>query len=264
MPAKLPCRLVEKPWGRDSLPGEFGGDHGRRIGEAWFEGPGELPLLVKYLFTNERLSVQVHPDDGQARALGYRRGKSECWYVVDAEEGATIGLGFLDDLGPEELRRAALDGSIERLLEWQPVAAGDFIYVPAGTVHAIGTGLTLLEIQQNSDVTYRLYDYGRPRELHLDEAVAVAHRGGYPRCCRREVNPDVAGPLLDGPIFSVVHAAGETGSLPSNRRRWVVPIAGAVRSGGLTATVGECLLAESGEGLDLDGARALVALEGTL
>src|SRR4051795_5798349 len=171
---KLERRYVEKPWGRTELPPMFDSPVGERIGEVWFTDGAELPLLAKYIFTSERLSIQVHPDDAQARARGLPQGKSECWYILDAEPGATLGLGLQHEVGSDELRAAALDGSIERLMDWRPVAAGDFIFVPSGTIHAIGAGISLLEFQQNADVTYRLYDYGRPRELHLDDGIAVA------------------------------------------------------------------------------------------
>jgi mannose-6-phosphate isomerase len=163
-------------WGRKHLPqpfGRFTGD-GKPIGEIWFDAPGDPELLVKYLFTSERLSIQVHPNDAAARALGYARGKDEAWLVLDAEPGAVIGLGPKRPVTREELRQAAQDGSIEHLIDWRRVRAGDFIYVPAGTIHAIGAGLTLVELQQHCDVTLRLYDYGRPRELHLEAALDVA------------------------------------------------------------------------------------------
>ena len=155
---KLHTHKVEKPWGRTTLPALFGTTEGRRIGEIWFEAAGEpdLPLLVKYIFTSEKLSIQVHPDDAQAQARGLAQGKSECWYILDAEPGATLGLGFGTALSPAALRAAALHGSIEDLMEWKAVAPGDFFLVPAGTVHAIGAGIALLEFQQNADVTYRL------------------------------------------------------------------------------------------------------------
>lgn len=179
---RLARRHVERIWGRRDLTGAFAPPPdlaGRPIGEIWFDAPDEAELLVKYLFTAERLSIQVHPDDAAARALGYKRGKDEAWYVIAADPGAVIGIGLVREMTREELRAAALDGSIERLLDWRPVAAGDIFYSPAGTVHAIGGGLSLVEIQQNLDLTYRLYDYGRPRELHLDQAVAVARLGPW-------------------------------------------------------------------------------------
>jgi mannose-6-phosphate isomerase len=179
---RLARRHVERVWGRCDLAGPFApppGAGAEPIGEIWFEGAPGAELLVKYLFTAERLSIQVHPGDAAARARGLPRGKDEAWYVVSAEPGAAIGLGLTHCVSPGALRAAALDGSIERLLDWRAVAAGEFFYSPAGTVHAIGGGVSLIEIQQNLDLTYRLYDYGRPRELHLDEAVAVADPGPW-------------------------------------------------------------------------------------
>lgn len=173
---KLPIRTVEKPWGKDVLPAPFSAPEGQRIGEIWFVPPPQVPsLLVKYIFTSEALSVQVHPSDAQAAAAGEKdRGKEECWLVIDAEPGATLGVGFHEHVDHDTMRAAALDGSIEDMLVWHPVKPGDFFYIPANTVHAIGAGVSLIEIQQNSDITYRLYDYGRPRELHLDAGIAVS------------------------------------------------------------------------------------------
>ncbi|RED16849.1 class I mannose-6-phosphate isomerase [Parasphingopyxis lamellibrachiae] len=177
---RLTTRTIEKVWGRHRLG--LGFDDvpagAEPVGEIWFEAPdGAAPeLLVKYLFTSARLSVQVHPDDDQARARGHARGKEECWLILDAEPEATIGIGLTETIDSTALRAAALDGSIERLLDWKPVAPGDFFYLTAGTIHAIGAGVTLLEVQQNIDLTYRLYDYGRPRTLHLDDAADVAVR----------------------------------------------------------------------------------------
>ncbi len=175
---RLDTIRVEKPWGRHSLWPGFSNPRADQpaIGEIWFdtsEGQDAV-LLVKYLFTSERLSIQVHPNDAQARAAGYERGKEEVWVILAADPGATIALGTLAPMSATELRASALDGSIETLVNWKPVTAGDVIYSPAGTVHAIGAGITLIEVQQNVDLTYRLYDYGRPRELHLDAGVAVA------------------------------------------------------------------------------------------
>ena len=170
---------VAKPWGVDRLPKPFNAGQDERIGEIWFAPPEEWPdVLVKYLFTSEKLSVQVHPDDANAPAGS--RGKEECWIVLDAEPGARLAAGFVDPVEPEVMRAAAVDGSIEAMLDWHRVDRGDFFFLPAGTVHAIGAGLSILEIQQNSDITYRLFDYGRPRELHLDDAVAIAQGERYP------------------------------------------------------------------------------------
>src|SRR5215469_3041730 len=137
------------------------------------EEPGEFPLLMKFLFPREWLSVQVHPNDAEAQAIGQPRGKNECWYVVSAEPDAKLALGFCEELTPEEMERAIHEGTLESKLQYVPVKAGDMVYVEAGTIHAIGPGMVVLETQQYSDTTYRLYDYGRPRELHLKDGIAV-------------------------------------------------------------------------------------------
>jgi mannose-6-phosphate isomerase len=211
MSGPLAVREVAKPWGRERLPPPF--DQGRpdKIGEIWFEPPPELDLLlVKYLFTSEKLSVQVHPSNDQTEAQGQgRQGKEECWLVLDAEPGAVLGIGFREAVGPETLRSAALDGSIEQLLTWHPVSRGDFFYIPANTVHAIGAGISLIEVQQNSDITYRLYDYGRPRELHLNEAIAVAKGEPYGAALRRHLPERGAARLVDGPWFRLARIEGQ-------------------------------------------------------
>ena len=262
---KFERKFVQKPWGRTELPRVFGETGGRRIGEIWFTAAGDLPLLVKYIFTSERLSIQVHPSDEQARERGLKSGKEECWYILDAEPGATIGLGLKREVTPEVLRQAALDGSIEELMDWKPVQAGDFFFVPAGTVHAIGGGLSLLEFQQNADVTYRLYDYGRPRELHLDDGIAVARPQPYSDDRAHHVPPGESQVLVSGPLFSLMQAVdGRPTAELHNRRRWVMPLDGEVRAGSDAAGPGECLLAEAGEEVDLGSGRVLVGSEGRL
>jgi len=190
------------------LPAPLHAPGGQRIGEIWFEPPPELPeLLVKYIFTSEKLSVQVHPSDEQLPG----HGKQECWLVLTAEPDATIGIGYREPLGAEAMREAALDGRIEHLLGWHSVWPGDFFYIPANTVHAIGAGISLIEVQQNSDVTYRLYDYGSSRELHLDEAVAVARGEPYDEKLRRHVAPRGSVTLVDGPLFRLDQVEGFPG-----------------------------------------------------
>ncbi|MHB1701545.1 MAG: type I phosphomannose isomerase catalytic subunit [Acidobacteriaceae bacterium] len=130
----------------------------------------QFPLLMKVLFPREKLSVQVHPDDVMAQKYGEPRGKTECWYALDAEEGAEVALGMKPGSTPEAVASAIQSHTLEEMLDWLPVHKGDMFFVDAGTVHAIGPGSVLLETQQNADVTYRLYDYGRPRELHLDKS----------------------------------------------------------------------------------------------
>ncbi len=247
----LPTKTVEKPWGRDVLPAPFVAPAGQRIGEIWFEPPAELPeLLVKYLFTSEKLSVQCHPSDAQTQAKGMgKQGKEECWLVIDAEPGATLGIGFDRPLSAEEMRSAALDGSIEDLLTWHEVVPGDFFYIPANTVHAIGAGCSIIEIQQNSDITYRLYDYGRPRELHLDEGIAVAKGEPYDMGRHQIVPEHGARLLVDGPYFRLDFISGEA---PEDLlRRYSGPLLVIPRAGPATigdqekVRPGECALAAS-------------------
>ena len=175
---RLTPSFREKPWGSTHLAPWFP-NPATRIGEVWFETDA-LPVLVKFLFTTEKLSVQVHPEDDYALAHHDSRGKTEMWHILAAEPGAKIAAGFREGLSAEQLKSASLSGEIEQMLEWFDAAPGDTFFIPAGTVHAIGAGLTLCEIQQHSDITYRLYDYGRNRELHLEHGVAVSRREPHP------------------------------------------------------------------------------------
>jgi mannose-6-phosphate isomerase len=252
---KLERRFVDKPWGRTELPPVFDAPAGRRIGEVWFTDGSDLPLLAKYIFTSERLSIQVHPDDEQARARGLDQGKSECWYILDAEPGATLGLGLTRAVSKDELRAAALDGSIERLMNCRPVQAGDFIFVPSGTVHAIGAGISLLEFQQNSDVTYRLYDYGRPRELHLDDAIAVAKPEPFSSDLVKHLATGERRTLVEGPHFTLI--LSDIDAL-QDRLRWVIPLDDDVKSGGDVAGPGDCLLVQPNELVESAGASMLI------
>jgi len=242
--AALTVRMVEKPWGRDVLPPPFTAPAGRRIGEIWFEPPAELPeLLVKYIFTSEALSVQVHPSDTQTEAAGLgRQGKEECWLALAADPGARIGIGFDAPIDADAMRAAAGDGSIERLMTWFPVSPGDFFYIPANTVHAIGAGVSLIEIQQNSDITYRLYDYGRPRELHLEAGMAVARGEPYGEHWHRHVPAHGTIRLVDGPYFDLDRVEGESRPAPASPVL-VIPLTGAIQVGDATIHPGGCAMA---------------------
>ena len=257
--AKLPVRMVEKPWGRDHLPAPFETPAGKRIGEIWFEPPAELPqLLVKYIFTSENLSVQVHPSDGQTMAAGLgKQGKEECWLIIAAEPGAKIGIGFHHDIDAQALRAAALDGSIETLMQWYPVAPGDFFMIPANTVHAIGAGVSLIEVQQNSDITYRLYDYGRPRELHLDQGLAVARGEPYAPTLHRRLPPQGPAALVAGPRFRLDRVAGrpqpEVAAAYGRGPLLVVPLAGQIRVAGVTLLAGDCGVAAGLDAVEFSG-----------
>lgn len=195
----------ERIWGRTSLAPYFNSSPDKEsIGEVWFTFrdnptsrgkslgklieahpeilgkavheifPGVCPLLVKFIFTTERLSVQVHPDDEYALEHHDCLGKTEAWYIVDSQPPHEVAIGFKEQLTPERFEASVHSGEIELLLEWRKVKPGDLVFTPAGTVHAIGAGLTVCEIQENSDITYRLYDYGRPRELHLEHGMKVS------------------------------------------------------------------------------------------
>ncbi len=204
-PFRLAPWFSVRPWGRKDLrPWYESTGTTEKVGEAWLTGPAsvvetgpmagqtltavaaeaseqllgadggtEFPLLVKLLFPDDKLSVQVHPDDAQAQAMGQPRGKTECWYVLEARPGAMIALGLREDVTADAVRAAVTNGVLERLMVWVPVSVGEMIFVDAGTVHAIGPGVVLLETQQTCDITFRLYDYGRPRELHVEQALRV-------------------------------------------------------------------------------------------
>lgn len=175
-------RIVRKPWGKTDLrPWSERGHDGAPIGEVWFQraetNAPEPALLLKLLFTDEALSIQVHPDDAFAKIVGLPHGKTEAWYILSAEPGAKIALGLKRELTASQLRAAIGDGALPDLVRWQDVRADDTVLVKAGTIHAIGAGLVIAEIQQRSDATFRLFDYGRSRELHLDGAVGAAIAG---------------------------------------------------------------------------------------
>ena len=168
--------MLEKVWGSTRLSPWYP-DSEAKIGEVWFKA--QLPLLIKFIFTTEKLSVQVHPNDHFAGPNENSRGKTEMWHILRANPGAQIALGFREALTADRLRASALSGEIMDLLHWVDVHPGETYFVPAGTVHAIGAGIALCEIQQYSDVTYRLYDYGRPRELHLEKSIQVSSTAAH-------------------------------------------------------------------------------------
>ena len=166
------CKVANGPLKGKSLQ-ELSGSLGEKLIGNRAPGKHRFPLLIKFLFPKEKLSVQVHPDDDGAKQIGQSCGKTECWYVLKAEAGAQIGLGLTSGTTREQLERAINETRAEKLLNWIDIHAGDLIYVDAGTVHAIGPGSVIVETQQNSDTTYRLYDYGRPRELHVEKGLAA-------------------------------------------------------------------------------------------
>lgn len=178
------------------------------VGHAARDGR-RFPLLLKFLFPHEKLSVQVHPDDTQALSVGQPWGKTECWYVAHARPGAQIALGLKPGITVGELERSIHENRAEQVLNWIDVYAGDMIYVAGGTVHTLGPGSIIVETQQQSDTTYRLYDYGRPRELHLKDGIAAVKEKVKSGKVIRPVPTESAtkkcrhSPLVQSPYFSV-------------------------------------------------------------
>jgi mannose-6-phosphate isomerase len=168
-----------------------------------------FPLLVKFLFPHEKLSVQVHPDDEQAQRVGQPWGKTECWYIAHAKPGAQIGLGLKPGVTVQQLEQAIHDKHAEDALNWVNVYSGDMIYLAGGTVHTLGPGSIVVETQQQSDTTYRLYDYGRPRELHLKDGLAAVRENAKSGKTVRPAPTQVPGsanrhsPLVAAPYFVV-------------------------------------------------------------
>ena len=178
-----------EPIGEAWLTGDdclaMSGPHkGRKLSALFAQAPQELlgteaprgasPLLIKVIFARQKLSVQVHPDDAMAQKYGEPRGKTECWYALSAEPGAQVACGLKPGVTLDEIRAGIAAGALESSLNALDVAAGDMIFVDAGTVHAIWPGAILLETQQNCDLTYRMYDYGRGRQLHIEESLEAA------------------------------------------------------------------------------------------
>lgn len=165
------CQVTNGPLARRSLA-ELSKQFGAELTGTTAPDPHRFPLLLKFLFPADKLSVQVHPDDATARRFGEPWGKNECWYVAHARPGSQVALGLKPGVTRAQLEAAIHGKQAEDLLNWIDLEAGDMIYVAGGTVHTLGAGSVLVETQQQSDTTYRLYDYGRPRELHLERGLA--------------------------------------------------------------------------------------------
>ena len=273
-PFRLTPTFAERIWGRTDLrPWYLDTRTQHKIGEAWLTGPqsgvetgrfagqtlgeiapqitsdgGEFPLLVKMLFPNDKLSVQVHPDDQQAQAIGLLHGKTECWYVLAAEPGATVACGLEPGVTVEAVRSAVASETLESLLTMVPVSVGDMVFVDAGTVHAIGPGVTLLEVQQTCDVTYRLYDYGRPRELHLEAGLAVIKT----KTDAGKIAPqamDGFTRLIESKYFVVDRyelAAGQSAAVENPSAGCVVGLAGDGCVGGVKVVSGQAVVLPQG------------------
>jgi mannose-6-phosphate isomerase len=246
------CALP-KPWGiLDLRPWRNARHDGGLIGEIWYERPDRVAadssLLLKMLFTNQPLSIQVHPDDAFAHSIGLPSGKTEAWYILSATPDAKVALGLKQRLAPQQLRAAVDDGSISDLVVWQSVSADDVIFVPAGTIHAIGAGLVIAEIQQHSDATFRLFDHGRGRDLHIENAVAVADAGPahfqvQPSRLTNERTLLVCNPHF---VFERIELAPNSAwSMATEQETWFLVISGGARAGSFDIGTGDGIFVQS-------------------
>jgi mannose-6-phosphate isomerase len=271
MPTELAAvRVVHKPWGvRDLQPWSSLDASGDAVGELWFERadkPALAPaLLLKLLFTSEPLSIQVHPDDTFARAMGMPNGKSEAWYILSAEPDAQIGVGLKHRITPQQLRASIENGSIAELVDWRPVAKDDVIYIPAGTIHAIGAGIVLAEIQQRSDTTFRLFDFGRQRELHEDNGVAVAHPWPLRAPCHPARLSTARTVLVASRHFVLERLElpeSSSWALLAESETWILVLGGHAAIGLTAASIGQAVFVGGGRSsieVGADGLSALIA-----
>jgi mannose-6-phosphate isomerase len=261
-------RAMHKPWGVSDLqPWSSIDGTGDAVGELWFERADKsapLPaLLLKLLFTSEPLSIQVHPDDTFAHAMGMPNGKSEAWYIISAKPGAQAGIGLKCRVTPQQLRASITNGSIVELVQWHPVAKGDVIFIPAGTIHALGAGIVLAEIQQRSDTTFRLFDYERHRELDIDNGVAVAN--AWP--LRFLANParltDERAVLVASRYFVLERVdlpAASSWALVAEPETWVLVLDGHAAIGLATVSIGQAMFVGGGRTSIEVGTNGLSAL----
>jgi mannose-6-phosphate isomerase len=261
-------RAVRKPWGStDLVPWSEIQPDGAAVGELWFQRPdAEAPasaLLLKLLLTREPLSIQVHPDDAFARSIGLANGKTEAWYILSATPEAQVAVGLKRQLTPAQLRASIEDGSITELIRWQSVKKDDVVYVAAGTIHAIGPGLVLAEIQQNSDTTFRLFDHGRQREIHVANSVAAAHPGPAAGQSAPRRLTDARSLLVTSPYFILERIdlpPNSSWSLNADRETWLLVIEGRAQIGLLNAFVGEAIFVEADRASVRAGSRGLKGL----
>ncbi len=260
--------MRRKPWGStDLLPWAAAPADGDAIGEVWFERADatapKSALLLKLLFTSEPLSIQVHPDDSFARSIGLPNGKTEAWYILSAKPGAQVAIGLKHPLSAAELRASIEDGSIAEKVQWRSVSNGEAIFVPAGTIHAIGGGIVLAEIQQQSDATFRLFDYGRQRELHVDNAVAVARTGPADPQPQPLTLNEARAALIVSPQFVLEQLdlpANSTWKLDAPGETWMLVVGGHARIGLIDASLGEAIFIEADRARIETGADGMTGL----
>jgi mannose-6-phosphate isomerase len=267
-------RVVRKPWGTTDLrPWSEIRHDGVAIGELWFQRPNrnapDPALLLKLLFTKEPLSIQVHPDDAFAQSIGLGHGKTEAWYILSAMPGAKIALGLKRRITAAQLRASIGDGSISDSVQWRRVLKDDVIFIAAGTIHAIGPGVVIAEIQQTSDATFRLFDHGRQRELHIDNAVAAANAG--PAECQYVPKrlTEVRTLLVASPYFVLERidlSPKSNWELQAEHETWLLVLEGHARVRLRTVFVGEAIFLEADRTsikVGSSGLKGLVAYSGT-
>lgn len=246
------AQVVQKPWGSTDLRPWSGIDNdGATIGEVWFQRADTAApapaLLLKLLFTTEPLSIQVHPDDAFAHSIGLPNGKAEAWYILSATADAQVAIGLTRPVAAAHLRAAIADGSIADLVAWRRARPGDVFFVAAGTIHAIGGGLVLAEIQQRSDATFRLFDHGRQRALHVDHGVAAAQAGpAAPGSAPRSLT-DARTLLVASPHFVLerLHLGPDSDwALHAKPETWLLVVDGCAQIGRTSVAAGDAVFLE--------------------
>lgn len=262
------AHAVTKPWGvKDLRPWSDVGGDGNAIGEILYErtcnGAVGPALLLKLLFTSQPLSIQVHPDDAFAHAMGLANGKTEAWYVLTAAPDAKVALGLSRRLTPQQLREAIDDNSIADLIVWHAVSANDVIFVPSRTIHTIGAGLIIAELQQRSDATFRLFDPGRQRELHIEDGILVADAGPADFEMRPNQLTAERRLLVSSPYFvfeRIDLAANSSWCLEAERETWLLVLSGTAIAGSFQVALGDALFAQL-DRVEIDvGAGGMVGL----
>jgi mannose-6-phosphate isomerase len=267
-------RVVRKPWGSTDLRSWSEIRHtGVAIGELRFQRPGiNAPgpaLLLKLLFTKEPLSIKVHPHDAFAQSIGLGHGQTEAWYILSATPGAKIAVGLKRQLTPPQLRTSLEDGSISDLVQWHRILKDDVIFLPAGTLRAIGPGLVVAEIQQSGEGTFGLFDHGGQREIHVDNAVAAANAG--PAECQTVPRrlTDVRTLLVASQHFVLERidlAPKSNWELRAEHETWVFVLEGHARVRLRTVFVGGAIFLEADRTsirVGSSGLKGLVAYSGT-
>jgi mannose-6-phosphate isomerase len=262
------AHLLPKIWGvADLRPWSNAADTGATIGELWYErsdpATASPSLLLKLLLTRQPLSIQVHPDDAYAESIGLPNGKTEAWYILRAAPEAKIALGLRQRISSAQLRLAIEDGSIADLVDWRPAHTGDTTSVAAGTIHAIGAGLVIAEIQQRSDATFRLFDYGRGRELHVENALAVSDAGPAALGATAARLTDTRAILISNTHFTFERidlAPNSSWSLEAKYETWLLVIDGGGRAGSFDVATGDAIFAQSDRFDILADTHGLVAL----